>query len=147
MARIDDPVKTLGAWAGESDLPTCGMVRVEVLRGLKIPRVRDWLAAFFDVMINVPSTNRPDAGRAGRLEAGPPTGSSRPTGWKTQTPSRSISLTASALMSFSLWKTGMFLPSSASEIAGDCLHPAPSMAEFRRSAGFFQRLGKSAYIR
>ena len=58
LRRGVDPVKTLGSWAGTADLATCGMVRVEVLRGLKVPKMRDWISDFLDVMIYVPSTNR-----------------------------------------------------------------------------------------
>lgn len=48
-----DPVSTLGEWVGSSELVTCGMVRLEVLRGLKIPRVRQRISSFMDIMINV----------------------------------------------------------------------------------------------
>ncbi len=53
-----DPVTRLGAWIGADDLVICGMVRVEVERGLKVERIRRRLGAFFDVMINVPTSNR-----------------------------------------------------------------------------------------
>ncbi len=53
-----DPVTRLGAWIGAGDLVICGMVRVEVERGLKVERIRRRLGAFFDVMINVPTSNR-----------------------------------------------------------------------------------------
>lgn len=47
------------AWLGQhfEDVYTCGMVRLEVLRGQKVPRHRDTLAAFFDVLCNVPTDN------------------------------------------------------------------------------------------
>ena len=48
-----DPVSTLGEWVGSSELVTCGMVRLEVLRGLKNPRVRQRISSFMDIMINV----------------------------------------------------------------------------------------------
>lgn len=48
-----DPVSTLGEWVGSSELVTCGMVRLEVLRGLKIPKVRQRISSFMDIMINV----------------------------------------------------------------------------------------------
>lgn len=48
-----DPAGVLGNWAGDRDLAVCGMIRMEVLRGIKIPRVYQRLANFMDVMINV----------------------------------------------------------------------------------------------
>lgn len=53
-----DPVRELTARARESDLATCGMVRVEVLRGITNRRVHDALRGFFDVMQNSPTDNR-----------------------------------------------------------------------------------------
>ncbi len=58
LRRRLDPSRVLGEWIGEGDLAVCGIVRVEVERGLKIPAVRAKLARFFDVMINVPTSNR-----------------------------------------------------------------------------------------
>ena len=48
-----DPASIIGEWAGQRDLVTCGMVRVEVLRGLKSPAFYDRISSFMDVMINV----------------------------------------------------------------------------------------------
>ena len=58
-----DPVSILGEWVGSSELVTCGMVRLEVLRGLKNPRVRQRISSFMDIMINVrtDATFWPDA--------------------------------------------------------------------------------------
>ena len=53
MKRGRDPVRTLGEWVGSSELVTCGMVRLEVLRGLKIPKVSQRISSFMDIMINV----------------------------------------------------------------------------------------------
>ncbi len=50
-----DPSEVIGAWAGRADLATCGMVRLEVLRGLKHPRAFKRVAEFMDVMVNVPT--------------------------------------------------------------------------------------------
>ena len=41
-----------------TDLATCGMVRLEVIRGLGIPRARRRMDAFFDVMQNVITDNQ-----------------------------------------------------------------------------------------
>ena len=55
-----DPVATLYQW-GEAhgrDLAICGMIRVEVLRGLKLLKSYHSISALMDVMINMPSDNR-----------------------------------------------------------------------------------------
>ncbi len=55
-----DPAKCIGRWAGEAglNLVICGMVRLEILRGVKEPGVYRRVSAFMDVMIDVRSTNR-----------------------------------------------------------------------------------------
>lgn len=58
LRRGLDPVEILGAWIGEGDLATCGMVRLEVERGLRIDRIRRRIAGFFDVLMNVPTNNK-----------------------------------------------------------------------------------------
>lgn len=58
LRRGLDPVELLGDWIGNGDLATCGMVRMEVERGLKIDRIRRRIGNFFDVLINVPTTNK-----------------------------------------------------------------------------------------
>lgn len=58
LRRGLDPAEILGAWIGSGDLATCGMVRLEVERGLKIEKIRRRVSALFDVLINVPTTNK-----------------------------------------------------------------------------------------
>ena len=58
LRRKQDPVRFLGEWMGAGDLVTCGIVRVEVLRGMKVPKARDFLQDFLDVLVNVPTTNK-----------------------------------------------------------------------------------------
>ena len=53
-----DPAVALGNRYEASDLVICGMVRLEVLRGIKAPKVLERMGAFFDVLSNVPSDNR-----------------------------------------------------------------------------------------
>lgn len=53
-----DPAVELTGRVSSTDLAVCGMVRVEVLRGITQPRVRDRMKAFFDVLQNVPADNR-----------------------------------------------------------------------------------------
>lgn len=51
LRRKKDPVACLGEWVGSRDLATCGVVRMEVERGLKFEAQRERIARFFDVMI------------------------------------------------------------------------------------------------
>lgn len=53
-----DPAAVLADWAGNRHLVICGMVRVEVLRGIKNPAVYERMSAFMDVMLNVISDNQ-----------------------------------------------------------------------------------------
>ena len=66
LRRGLDPVAVLGAWAGSTDVATCGMVRLEVERGLRVERIRRHLRAFFDVLIMIP-TGHPTWARAAEL--------------------------------------------------------------------------------
>ena len=58
LNRRRDPAIWLVEWAGKSNLATCGMVRLEVLRGIKSFKQLTQIRAFMDVMVNVPSDNR-----------------------------------------------------------------------------------------
>lgn len=58
MRKQLDPAIVLTEHVSSTDLATCGMVRLEVLRGIKHPKVRTRLAAFFDVLQFVPTDNR-----------------------------------------------------------------------------------------
>ena len=53
-----DPAIELLQRTSLDDLATCGMVRLEVLRGLKIQKVKTRLTEFFNVLQNVPTDNR-----------------------------------------------------------------------------------------
>jgi predicted nucleic acid-binding protein len=55
MREGRDPARELVERAGETDLATCGMVRMELLRGMKIPKAKRALEGFFDAMRYVPS--------------------------------------------------------------------------------------------
>ena len=50
----------LPRWLGSryEDIYTCGMVRLEVLRGIKDPRQRDDMAGFFNVLCHVQTDNK-----------------------------------------------------------------------------------------
>ena len=66
-----DPVEILGDWIGNGDLATCGMVRMEVERGLRIEKIRRRVSALFDFLINIPTTNKiweESANRAWQLD-------------------------------------------------------------------------------
>lgn len=58
MKHRGDPAPWLYRWAGIRDLAICGMIKVEVLRGVKSPKAHRKLTDFMDVMINIPTTNR-----------------------------------------------------------------------------------------
>ncbi|RYD50338.1 MAG: PIN domain-containing protein [Verrucomicrobiaceae bacterium] len=60
MKHGRDVVSTLFEWseAEGRNLAVCGMVRLEVLRGVKVPRFYQSISSLMDVMINVPSDNR-----------------------------------------------------------------------------------------
>ena len=53
-----DPAVELLQRSTATDLATCGMVRVEVIRGLVAPRLRRTVEGFMNVMRNVPTDNR-----------------------------------------------------------------------------------------
>lgn len=53
-----DPGEELMGSLDLTDLATCGMVRLEVIRGLATPRARQKMDAFFDVMQNVTTDNK-----------------------------------------------------------------------------------------
>lgn len=48
----------LSSWAGNRNLVICGMVRLEVLRGIKSLKLLTRISAFMDVLCNVPSDDR-----------------------------------------------------------------------------------------
>ena len=52
-----DPAEELMGRLDLTDLATCGMVRLEVIRGLGAPRARQKMESFFDVMQNVITDN------------------------------------------------------------------------------------------
>lgn len=60
MKRGRDAVATLYEWseAEGRSLAVCGMVRLEVLCGVKVVRFYQSISSLMDVMINVPSDNR-----------------------------------------------------------------------------------------
>ena len=55
--RLDPSVEILERLQLE-DIVTCGMVRLEVIRGIALPKVRAHMESFFDVMQNVPTDNK-----------------------------------------------------------------------------------------
>lgn len=50
-----DPSWVLTERYASTDLLTCGMVRLEVLRGVRVTPIRERLTAFFDILKNVPT--------------------------------------------------------------------------------------------
>jgi predicted nucleic acid-binding protein len=53
-----DPRPCLAEWAGERNLVICGMVRLEVLRGIRSEKSLRSLSAFMDLMVNIPTNQR-----------------------------------------------------------------------------------------
>lgn len=51
LRQQKDPALELTSRARAMDLATCGMVQVEVLRGVRVPRLRDALRQFMSVML------------------------------------------------------------------------------------------------
>lgn len=54
----EDPFADFALHADDIDFFTCGIVRIEVLRGVKVAKARERFAALFSVMLNVPTTAR-----------------------------------------------------------------------------------------
>jgi predicted nucleic acid-binding protein len=53
-----DPLQALALSAADRDLAICGVVRCEVTRGIRQPKIRKMFEAFWDVMVNVPTDDR-----------------------------------------------------------------------------------------
>lgn len=53
-----DPLVELAEIAQTRDIAICGVIRVEVGRGLRLEHVRRTFQAFWDVIINVPTDSR-----------------------------------------------------------------------------------------
>jgi predicted nucleic acid-binding protein len=56
LRRGDDPLRWLESRL--EDIYTCGIVRLEVLRGVRSPKKRDEMGGFFDVLCNVRTDDR-----------------------------------------------------------------------------------------
>ena len=52
-----DPVAALQAEYGSIDIVTCGIIKVEVLRGIRNLKARTQMETFFSLCLNVPSHN------------------------------------------------------------------------------------------
>ena len=53
-----NPVQILDSWKEKRQFLTCGMVRLEVERGITDHGVRSYMSGYFDVMRFVPTTNQ-----------------------------------------------------------------------------------------
>ena len=53
-----DPLQALAYAAVDRDLAICGIVRCEVARGIRHPKVLKQFQTFWDVMVNVPTDNK-----------------------------------------------------------------------------------------
>lgn len=52
-----DPAQVFARSAQNHDLATCGVIRCEVLRGLRTPKACAALAAYFDCLLYIPTLN------------------------------------------------------------------------------------------
>lgn len=52
-----DPAQVFAPYAQTYDLATCGVIRCEVLRGMRTPKSRTALAAYFDCLLYIPTLN------------------------------------------------------------------------------------------
>lgn len=57
LRRGVDPIKEIGRWAAGRDLMTCGMIRLEVIRGVRIPKIRKGLNLYFEVLADIATTS------------------------------------------------------------------------------------------
>lgn len=58
LRQGQDPLRSLALAAESRDLAICGVIRCEVGLALKSPKLKQKFAAFWDVMINVPTDKR-----------------------------------------------------------------------------------------
>lgn len=58
LKKNQDPLACLRSWTDPAELVTCGMVRMEVERGVCGPKMRTRVAAFFDLLRFVPTSNQ-----------------------------------------------------------------------------------------
>jgi len=58
LRQGQDPLRALALAAATRDLAICGVVRCEVGRAVRPPKVRQQFRAFWDAMVNVPTDNR-----------------------------------------------------------------------------------------
>lgn len=52
-----DPARVFAPYAQNFDLATCGVIRCEVLRGMRTPKARAALAGYFDCLLYIPTLN------------------------------------------------------------------------------------------
>ncbi len=52
-----DPAQVFAPYAQTHDLATCGVVRCEVLRGMRTPKAQAALAAYFSCLLYIPTHN------------------------------------------------------------------------------------------
>lgn len=58
LRKGQDPLRILAITAGTRDLAICPVIRCEVARGIRVPKIRQRLTQAWDVMINVPTDAR-----------------------------------------------------------------------------------------
>jgi len=58
LRKNQDPLLHLRSWTEPAELVTCGMIRMEVERGICGGKIRSRIAAFFDLLRFVPTSNQ-----------------------------------------------------------------------------------------
>mgnify|MGYP002630096625 FL=1 len=53
-----DPTQVFAPYAQAYDLATCGVIRCEVLRGMRTAKARTALASYFDCLLYIPTLNQ-----------------------------------------------------------------------------------------
>lgn len=57
LLRGIDPAQEFSVLAKEEDIATCGVVRCEIIRGMRTPKARRALSAYLDCLLYVPTLN------------------------------------------------------------------------------------------
>jgi predicted nucleic acid-binding protein len=58
LRQGEDPAQAMAPHAERHDLAICGVVRAEVLRGMREPRTRQALAGYFNCLLYIPTLNK-----------------------------------------------------------------------------------------
>jgi len=57
LRRGIDPAREFSVLAQEDEIATCGVVRCEIIRGMRTPKARRALGAYLDCLLYIPTLN------------------------------------------------------------------------------------------